>query len=256
MFKHSMKLIAGLICLTLTGLAQTKPATIDYGLPTGAVVVEVQSLAASGHANRSLILWMLKPEKHPTEYAVDDIYTCPDYTRGSYYSGPTRVSLFDTANRKIINTLEIQGEDGDIDIPYKIRKGYYYLVEGVVKEGVEAKPHILWLKDYNGDGKALEFALFDAQACMGLGTTLIGYSETQGKIIQYPIHLEIVGDKERTNATQLWADYLFAKKPVRPGYWKYEIDYRGRAGSLDQYEIHYDPKKERFAGKLMIKADQ
>lgn len=256
MFKQLIAFVALLIGFISTGLAQTKPATIDYGLPPGAVVVEVQSLAASGHADRRLILWMVNPEKHPTEYAADDPYTCPDATRGSYYSGQARVSLFDTVNRKLISTLEIQGADGDLEIPYKIRKGYYYRVDRVVKEGVEVKPNILWLKDYNGDGKALEFALFDAQACMGLGTTLIGYSEAQDKVIQYPIHLEVVGDPDRKQDSLLWADYLFAKKPVRPGYWKYEIDYRGRAGSLDQYEIHYDPKQERFAGKLTIKADQ
>ena len=30
-----------------------------------------------------------------------------------------------------------------------------------------------------------EFVLFDAQACIGLATILIGYSERQGKVIQY-----------------------------------------------------------------------
>ena len=56
-------------------------------------------------------------------------------------------------------------------------------VEGPVREGVEARPTILWLKDYNGDGKAFEFALFEAEACMGLQTTLIGYSEKQDRVI-------------------------------------------------------------------------
>jgi hypothetical protein len=38
------------------------------------------------------------------------------------------------------------------------------------------KPKIMLLKDYNGDGEALEFALFDAWTCSDLVTTLIGYS--------------------------------------------------------------------------------
>jgi len=253
MLTRIVALIGLLISWTLSGLTQTKPAAPDYGLPKGALLIEAQSLSASGHADRSLILWILHPEKHPTEYAPDDIYTCPDYTRGSYYSGQIRVSLFDTATRKLINTRELQGVDGELDIPYKIRKGHYYRVEGVVKAGVETKPHILWLKDYNGDGKALEFALFDAQACMGLATTLIGYSEAQDKVIQYSVHLKIVGDENRTRDDLNWVDYLFSKKPLRPGYWKYEIDYRGRGGSLDQYEIQYNPKTESFTGKLIIK---
>jgi hypothetical protein len=43
---------------------------------------------------------------------------------------------------------------------------------------------------------------------------------------------------------------LFSEKPTSPGSWKYEIDYRGRGGSLDKYEIHYDKQAERFEGKL------
>jgi hypothetical protein len=47
-----------------------------------------------------------------------------------------------------------------------------------------------------------------------------------------------------------WVDYLFSKKPTAPRYWKYEIDYRGRGGTLDQYEIRYNPQLERFEGKV------
>ena len=47
---------------------------------------------------------------------------------------------------------------------------------------------------------------------------------------------------------------LFCKKPLRPGFWKYEIDYRGRAGSLDKWEVRYNAARERFEGKLIIVA--
>ena len=135
--------------------------------------------------------------------------------------------------------------------PYKIRSDYYYHVEGVPKE-TEGKPTIMWLRDYNGDGKAWEFALFDAQACMGLATTLIGYSERQDKVIQYQTHLNVNDSKgKRSTTTESWTDYLFSKKPTRPGSWKYEIDYRGRGGVLAKYEIHYDKQTERFEGKLV-----
>jgi hypothetical protein len=110
----------------------------------------------------------------------------------------------------------------------------------------------MWLKDYNGDGKALEFALFDALACMGLDTTLIGYSEKQDRVIQYPVSLEVIEGSKHSNRVTMWADYLFNTKPRRPGYWKYEIDYRGRAGSLDKWEVQYNAAKERFEGKLIV----
>jgi hypothetical protein len=219
------------------------------GLPAGAVIVETQKLPLR---NRALVLWMLNPKKNPTDYAADEPYPCPDQTRGSFYSGPTRVSLVNSATNSIINTVIVKEDEDSFDVPYAIRRGYYYRVEALTKKGVEAKPTIMWLKDYNGDGKALEFALFDALACMGLDTTLIGYSEKQDRVIQYPVSLEVIEGSKHSNRVTMWADYLFNTKPLRPGFWKYEIDYRGRAGSLDKWEVRYNPVKERFEGKLTV----
>lgn len=165
------------------------------------------------------------------------------------------MSLINTRAREIINTVEIatdKDEQHGFDLPYAIRKGYYYRVPARVKTGVEAKPNLIWLRDYNGDGKPLEFVLFDAVACMGLETTLIGYSEKQDQVIQYPISLQIIEGTKRLNTVALWADYLFSVKPVRPGHWKYEIDYRGRAGPLNKWEVRYNSAREQFEGKLTV----
>lgn len=241
-------LIVCFLGITASSFAQT---TVR-GLPKGAVIIESRKLPVTG---RTLVLWMLNPKKNPTGYAPDDTYSCPDYTRGSHYSGAARVSLFDPATNRIINTISISGayeEGGDsFDLPYAIRAGFYYRVAPPPRKGVEAKPTIMWLRDYNGDGKALEFPLCDAQACMGLQTTLIGYSQKQDRVIQYPVSLEVREGRKRSERVSPWADYLFSKKPLRPGYWKYEIDYRGRAGSLDKWEVQYNPAKERFEGKLI-----
>jgi len=183
------------------------------------------------------------------------LYSCPEETRGSYYSGPARVSLADTTTRRIINTVHIretyQDEEGadEFDLPYRIHSGSYYRVPGM-PVGREGKPQIMWLQDYNGDGKALEFALFDAPACMGLQTALFGYSERQDKVIQYPIHIQRDDKGKRSNAVWYWIDYLFSEKANKLGYWKYEVDYRGRGGSLDKYEIRYDAKTEKFTGTV------
>ena len=86
-----------------------------------------------------------------TEEDPEEPYTCPDETRGSCYSGPTRVSLLNTTTRTVINTIEIkdrhfEGMDAyeehanSFDIPYAIRKGYYYKVEGDAPESEEVKP--------------------------------------------------------------------------------------------------------------------
>jgi hypothetical protein len=242
-----MKIQLSLVCafgFTTAALAATGSG--EYQLPEGAVVIETQSVAP----NRTLVLWMVNPTKHPRETPAEP-YTCPEYTRGSYYSGPTRVSLVNTQTHRVINTVKIVSDDdgGDeLDLPYNIRGDHYYHVEGAAKES-EGKPTIMWLQDYNGDGKALEFALFDAQACMGLGTTLIGYSERQDKVIQYQTRLNTKDSKgKRSTRTQSWVDYLFSKKPVSPGLWKYEIDYRGRAGDLERFEVRYNKQAERFEG--------
>jgi len=237
-----------LLLASFTNQAQRRRS--NYDLPTGAVIVETRSLASQGHPDRALILWMLKPAKNPRDTS-DDIYTCPEYTRGSYYSGPTRVSLVNLKTRRVINTVKVtedEAENADsFDIPYRIKAGYYYHVAAPpkVKEG---KPTIMRLHDYNGDGKALEFALFDAMACMGLETAIIGYSERQDKVIQYAIQLAVKGDTGTEIRVSHWCDYLFSKEPTRPGSWKYEIDYRGRGGSLDKYEVQYNRQKETFVG--------
>lgn len=251
-----MKALQLITCLLLCFASQAFSQSNIRGLPAGAVVVETRKVPSANQPDRALVLWMLSPKKNPSGYEPDEVYPCPDQTRGSYYSGPTRVSLLNSANRTIVNTVKIAEEPeegGDtFDLPYAIRKGYYYRVEAPVKRDVEAKPTIMWLKDYNGDGKALEFALFDAVACMGLETTLIGYSEKQDRVIQYPVNLEVLeGSKHSTRVTP-WADYLFSAKWRRPGYWKYEIDYRGRGGSLDKWAVRYNAVKEWFEGTLTV----
>ncbi len=136
-------------------------------------------------------------------------------------------------------------------MPYLIRADGYYHVEGVASER-EGKPTIMWLKDYNGDGLSVEFALFDARACMGLPTTLIGYSKRQDKVLEYEARINCTDSKgKRSTLTKHWVDYLFSEKPVSPGVWQYEINYRGRGGALAKYQIRYDRQTERFEGKLV-----
>lgn len=77
---------------------------------------------------------------------------------------------------------------------------------------------------------------------------IIGYSELQDKVIQYPVELTIKDKGKTTIQTTYWIDYLFTEKPQTPGNWKYETDYRGRAATLDRYEIHYSKQAENFEG--------
>ena len=262
----SLKLLTAIICLSLCCVFEALGQAKIHGLPAGALVVETRSLPSRLHANRSLVLWMQNPKKVPSDYGSDDVIPCPFQTRGSYYSGLTRVSLVNSTANRIINTVKIQESsspdndqadgEGTFDVPYAIRKGYYYHVAAPVRRTVEAKPTIMLLRDYNGDGKALEFALFDAHACMGLQTTLIGYSEKRDRVIQYPISLDVMEGSKKEHRNAFWADYLFNIKPRRRGYWRFEIDYTGRGGTLDKWEVRYNAAQERFEGKLMVKREE
>lgn len=244
-------LIAALAIVFVVPVTASQPR---YGLPAGAVVIETHTVPPRWRANRAIILWMVRPKKNPLRYGPEE-YTCPDETRGSYYSGPTRVSLVDTQAGRVINTIRIKEEadEDSFDIPYKIRATYYEV--GGVARGREGKPTILALQDFNGDGRPLEFALFDAVACMGLETALLGYSVRQDRVIQYPISLSANREGIRTQEVSTWIDYLFSKKPTTPRHWKYEIDYRGRNGTLDKYEIRYNAQVEKFAGTLDSKRE-
>jgi hypothetical protein len=238
------------VLLLLTSGAQAQGRRKPYRPPAGGRVIEVRDLGLKGGKGRALVLWMHRPKKYPR--GSDEFYTCPEETRGSFYRGPARVSLVDTKTGRVVNTLKIgqeyaHGED-EFDIPYRIR-GTYYHVPGVAP-GREGRPTILHLTDFNGDCRAHEFALFDAQACMGLETALFGYSAKQDRVIQYPVRLETEYKGEKTTESLKWVDYLFAKGPASDGFRRYDVDYRGRNGTLDSYVVSYNAEAERFEGTV------
>jgi len=231
------------------------------GLPSEAKIVEVRPLPKTVAPNRALVLWMVKPQGFPRHLEQGDAdtepdeYTCPDETRGWFYRGPTRVSLVDTSTDAIINTVEIKvalvkGWQDDFDIPYRIRPTYYR-VDPPLRAG-EGTPVILDLRDYNGDGEALEFAVFDAQSCSVVQTQLIGYSRRQDRVIQYAI--ELSGDTDiGRDPTLLWLDKFLVQKPIRPGIWRYERHYN--SGARAKFDISYDPVAERFRGTVQWERD-
>jgi hypothetical protein len=248
---------AFVILCALACVAQAQTRRTPYGLPAGARVVEERPLELGPAKKRALVLWMLRPKKYPR--GSEEIYTCPEETRGSFYRGPARVSLVDTGAGRVVNTLKVvqeysHGED-EFDLPYRIKAGGHYHVEGAA-EGREGRPTIMRLRDFNGDGRASEFALFDALACMGLETALFGYSERQDRVIQYPVSLETAGGQKTVTVSLNWVDYLFSKEPVAPGRWKFAVDYRGRGGSLDSYEVRYNSRDERFEGVVIYTTER
>lgn len=221
-------------------------------IPKEATIIERMPIPSNFHPNRSLVLWMSNPTRHP--HPQGDLYTCTDNTRGSHYRGPTRVSLLDTKADTLINTLKIpQWRDGidTLDIPFRIRGGLYYYAPAATEQS-DGKPVVLYLYDYNGDGLALEFALFDATDCKGLKTALIGYIPKRDSVIWYAVKLAVTRGVRTTTDIYRWTDYLFAKNPVAPGQWEFTITDSTKGGAQDNYKISYDLKRMRFHGQVML----
>jgi hypothetical protein len=211
--------------------------------PPGATVIEVCYIPARVHPNRILVLWMLNPVRSDCPSPRDWGPSCPDMTRGCHYSGPTRVSLVDSTSHSIINTLIIYepwDNDDTFDVPFK------FLTPGPYHHKVLSRAtRVLWLHDYNDDGKALEFALYDALTCSDMLTTLIGYSERQDKIIQYPINVTYEGQGAGSQPPVMyWAESLFLKKPIRRGFWRYTLAFPG--GPQEDWEVRYSSEDEAF----------
>jgi len=74
---------------------------------------------------------------------------------------------------KTVSLSWLGAEVDECDIPFRIRSGYFYEVRGPLKHGA-GKPHILALKDFNRDRKALEFALYVMESCNGPMTMVLG----------------------------------------------------------------------------------
>ena len=111
------KLVSILLSLpSLTAFGATNAD--EYKLGNGAVILETQEIKP----NRTLVLWMVRPIKHPRE-TPSEPYSCPEYTRGNFYSGATRVSLVDPQTHKVINTIKVStGADGagdKFDLPIR-----------------------------------------------------------------------------------------------------------------------------------------
>src|SRR2546423_1003466 len=111
--------------------------------------------------DRLIVLWMKAPTREPSPCPSLEDWgeSCPDKTRGCYFHGPTRVSLVDSSVPRVINTITIDDpyDGADVfDIPFKVLTPGPYRFDRRTR-----RPTILSIRDYNGDGKALEFALFD-----------------------------------------------------------------------------------------------
>ena len=221
-------------------------------LPPGARIIEYAALGPSA-PERAYVLWMLDPKRN--EHAKGEVYTCPDQSRGSYWSGPTRLSLLDTQQGVLRNTLPIADprEEGDsFDLPYRIpaARPFPYFVPQTAGKDQEGRPALLALRDLTGDGKDQEFYLASAGNCMLMLYSVFGYDPAKDQAVQYAVALTSTEAGKETVATTSWLNFWPVQKDAAKGRSQWEVDLRGRAGCLERYAIAYDPAQSRFAGRL------
>jgi hypothetical protein len=221
-------------------------------LPENAQIIEEKNIDDKIISNRKIVIWMMNQQKNPK---TNDVYTCPEITRGSYYTGLVKVSLVDLSNMKIINTVEIASPYSSInefDVPYQIKDdaGPYFVRE--TAEGREGVPVIIKLKDYNHDGRELEFAFFDSFSCISPSMAIIGYSEKQDKVIQYDFNLREKSNDKITSKSNKWIAKIFLTKINNFGYWEAESNTCGRGGAIEKSKISFNKEKEIFEGEIEI----
>ena len=245
-------------------------------LPENAYILETKKIAGKNNTDRILVLWMTDP------YILIDgesSYTCPEYTMGkAYFEGKTFLSVVSADKNTMINTIQIKNDYTVTDtvgntivhktyagtiVPVSARKrqrsrgamsGKYFTTHAT--DTTDGAVEILHLEDFNQDGKAHEFAVFENFGCAGTSCTLYGYSIMQDKVIHYTFKttyqadvwrdtIKVLNKDTMYTETVYWADALFTLTP-KPFPIKFAIDFRGRGGEYNYYYFNYDKKRELF----------
>ncbi len=237
-----------------------KPLAKKLGLSSQALIVEQQTI--QGYPNRAFILWVdsgrVGFESEP--------YSCPSVTTGTgFFQGRVRVSLIDVKNQKIINTIPVHGSSwvnvrDCFTIPFCIANPKYKFELGQLKYHAiggdsikDGRATVLYLDDYNGDGKKHEFALYEQMGCISCLSTLFGYYEKADSLINYTVVLEETDldsaqNKPYTTVSN-WVSQMFTLKPKK-GMYNFSMDYRGRGGELCYYNVAFSKENNRFEGTV------
>jgi hypothetical protein len=255
-------------------IKQFIPLIKQYKFPENSKIIEFKGLYSYGIKDRAIVYWIENPR---VTIQCESDYDCSLSLIGhGQYGGLIKFSLLDTKIKKIINTIDFYYEefysnpDGKIihqkyetmTIPFvspthKTQMAMESRVEFKVRGGDqrnEGYTEILDIHDYNGDGKKLEFAIFypGSGGCMGTESTLIGYSQKQDRLIWYPLYIKSIDLDEKHNiqtnqSKYYWLGYTFTHKFINKKL-VYQIDYRGREGSLEKFNLIYDDLNECFTG--------
>ncbi|MGD0499718.1 MAG: hypothetical protein ABSC23_14920 [Bryobacteraceae bacterium] len=242
------------IPFVLVGALNAQSGSVEnFGkfLPADAKIIETANLTANSGKSRAFVLWMQQPKKVARD---PDAGYCGDAVYGDHWFGPTRLSLVDPADGRVLNAIRIVGPAfiGDpadsFRVPYLVSNGYYY-VPHLNSKG-EGKPEVLRLRDLTGDGVADEFVMFMYGACGIAETGAFGYDRSSDRALQYPVE---VRSGNGAAETELWPDQIFAERPNRPGHWSFTWEPRHGSEDIVHEEVSFDPARLVFVDYRQIK---
>jgi hypothetical protein len=128
------------------------------------------------------------------------------------------------------------------DLPYMLERGGPYKVTRRF-----AKPTLLRLRDYNGDGLSLEVAFFSAESSSDLFTTVFGYEPDHDSLVQYMFHVSATapdGSRDEYDSEWLQRLFWFDNGPRRPPLWHFQAAYP--CGPHEFYKVGYNSILRRF----------
>jgi hypothetical protein len=195
-----------------------------------------------------MVLWMLKPEHHLDNLADKNREGgyCSDIAGGDfgkYRRGPARLSLIDARQGRIINTTGIRegyGEGRDSLLLPVCVLNWYAGAGNQMSDGF-GTPNMN-LRDLTGEGLKTQFVLLVFAAFGIADTGVVGYDSLSDRVVQYPIELQSPNGAIKG----FWAEQVFAREPVRPGYWKFSWQPgHGAEGSMCE-DVKFDRVRRLF----------
>ncbi len=216
-------------------------------LPPGAKIVETADISTTAGKPRMLVLWMMYPVRQSTgpEYCGTAVYGTLEW------KGPARLSLVDSGNWRLINTIRVHSgcpgcvpsRPDDLFLLPSVSKalGSYYSVPRPGKDGTGI-PRILTLRDYTGNGVVAEFPVFEYEACGIVNTSLLGYQPGSDTVVQYTVE-----------PGGFWVEQVFARRPVRPGHWKFTWAPGHGVDDIVDVDLFFDREKQVFIDKSTVR---
>lgn len=215
-------------------------------LPANSQVIEWADLAGFAGKPRTIVLWMLNPQRSVRTSRGDQ--GCSESVTGDHWYGQTRLSLIDPSTRTVLNTIEVRedlwGSSKDsFSLPFLVSNQYYY-VTAPTQQG-EGKPIILHFRGFT-DASAVAFPLYVYESCGNAQSSAFGYSKASDRVLQFPVEMRRNNDPPKV---EYWAG-VFNQTPSTAGNWAFDTQPNHGSETATHGEVSFDSRAQRFVAIL------